>query len=181
MRLDRIQATDDDGLCRVVIETPQGGRHKLTYEPDTDTIAISATLPAGMVFPFDFGFIPRTRAQDGDPLDVLLLMDSPGYPGVVVSARILGVLEADQTDKDGTSVRNDRVIALAKGSTSRGAVRSIKDLDQTLIEQITAFFVQYNALRGRTFTVRAVGGPRRAETIIRGARAGGREPRSRRA
>jgi inorganic pyrophosphatase len=175
MRLDRLPPTDDDGLCRVVIETPQGGRHKLKYEPATDTIGIDATLPAGMVFPFDFGFVPRTKAEDGDPLDVLVLMDDPGYPGVVVSARILGVLEADQTDSDGTTVRNDRLIALAKDSTSRGDVRSIRDLDQTLVDQITAFFEQYNELRGRRFRLRGVGGPRRAQTILRERSAGTRQ------
>ena len=170
MRLDRLPPTDNEGLCRIVIETPQGGRHKLKYDPSTDTIGIDATLPAGMVFPFDFGFVPRTKAEDGDPLDALVLMDSPGYPGVVVSARILGVLEADQTDTEGVTVRNDRLVAVAKDSVSRGDLRSIKDLDQVLVDQVTAFFVQYNGLRGRRFELRAVGGPRRAKTLIRAAR-----------
>ena len=178
MRLDRLPARDDEGLHRVVIETPQGGRHKLKYEPTLDAVAIDATMPAGMVFPFDFGFLPRTRAEDGDPLDVLVLMDSPGYPGVVVSVRLLGVIEADQTEADGTTVRNDRLVALAKDSTSRGDLRSLKDIDPTLIDQITAFFAQYNQLRGRQFSVRAIRGQRRAETIARASGIGAARKRS---
>jgi inorganic pyrophosphatase len=177
VRLDRLSVTDDEGLYRIVIETPQGGRHKLKYDAATDTLEIGTTLPSGMVFPFDFGFVPRTRGEDGDPLDALLLMDSPGYPGVVVSARLLGVIEADQTDQDGTTVRNDRLVALAKGSTSRGDVQSLKDLDPILIDQVAAFFVQYNDLRGRKFAVRAIRGQRRARTVVDAARVAPR-PRS---
>ena len=179
MRLDRLPPVDDDGFHRAVIETPQGGRHKLKYEPTLGAVAVDATLPSGMVFPFDFGFLPRTLAQDGDPLDVLVIMDAPVYPGVVVPVRLLGVLEADQTE-DGATVRNDRLIAIAKGSTSRGELRTIRDLDPALIYQISAWFVQYNELRGRTFTVRAVRGPRRAQTILRASGTPRRKRSSRR-
>lgn len=170
MRLDRLPLIDPDGLYRVVIETPQGGRHKVKYVPAMDVLTIDATLPVGMVFPFDFGFVPQTRAEDGDPLDVLVLMDSPGYPGVAVSVRLLGVIEADQTDRDGTTVRNDRLIALAKDSTTRGDVRALKDLDAAMVDQITAFFVLYNEMRGRRFRVRAIRGQRRARTILDSSR-----------
>jgi inorganic pyrophosphatase len=180
MRLDRLPPIDDEGWHRVVIETPQGGRFKMKYDPGMDAMSIDATLPSGMVFPFDFGFVPQTHAEDGDPLDVLVLMDSPGYPGVVVSTRLLGVIEADQTDAEGTTVRNDRIVALAKDSTSRGDLRSLKDLDPTLMEQITAFFAQYNEMRGRVFRVRAMRGQRRAQTIVRASRAVRRPAKPRR-
>jgi inorganic pyrophosphatase len=170
VRLDRLPLSDADGLYRVVIETPQGGRHKVKYEPAMDVLTIDATLPAGMVFPFDFGFVPQTHADDGDPLDVLVLMDSPGYPGVAVSVRLLGVIEADQTDREGRTTRNDRLIALAKDSTALGDVRALKDLDPALIDQITAFFVRYNEMRGRRFRVRAIRGQRRARTILETSR-----------
>ena len=76
-RLDRIDATDSDGKLRAVIETPQGSRFKLAFEPDEEIFRIATTLPAGMSFPFDFGFIPQTLAQDGDPLDVLIRHGRP--------------------------------------------------------------------------------------------------------
>jgi inorganic pyrophosphatase len=180
MRLDRLPPIDDGGLTRVVIETPQGGRHKVKYVPAMDVLTIDATLPAGMVFPFDFGFVPQTRAEDGDPLDVLVLMDSPGYPGVVVSVRLLGVIEADQTDAEGTTVRNDRLIAIAEDSSSRGDVRAVKDLDPILIDQITAFFVRYNEMRGRRFRVRAIRGQRRARTTLAASRTAPRRSKARR-
>ena len=170
----------DDGRYRVVVETPQGGRHKIKYDAVMDVLTIDATLPSGMVFPFDFGFVPGTHADDGDPLDVLVLMDSPGYPGVVVSARLLGVIEADQTDAEGSTVRNDRLIALAEGSTTRGDVRALKDLDPNLIDQITAFFVRYNEMKGRRFRVRAVRGQRRARNILQASLTGRRRSKVRR-
>ena len=180
MRLDRISPLDDDGRYRVVIETPHGGRHKIKYEPAIDALAIDSTLPSGMVFPFDFGFVPGTHAEDGDPLDALVLMDSPGYPGVVVSVRLLGVIEADQTDADGVTVRNDRLIALADGSITRGDVRGLKDLDPALLDQVIAFFVRYNEAKGRRFRVRAIRGQRRAKTVLEASRTGRQRSTARR-
>ena len=72
MRLDRIPQLDDKGRLRAVLETPQGCRNKLKYEASIRTFSVSASLPAGTEFPFDFGFIPRTRGADGDPIDVLV-------------------------------------------------------------------------------------------------------------
>ena len=125
-RLDRISQKDAEGSWRAVIETPQGCRHKLKYEPGLGSFSVSSTLPAGMNFRFDFGFIPRTRADDGDPLDILVLMDAPAYPGCLVPVRLLGVIEADQTEADSSIVRNDRLLAVAQGSTERGELRGIR-------------------------------------------------------
>src|SRR5579884_1217798 len=72
----------------VVIETPKGSRNKYKFEPKLRSYALSNVLPEGMAFPYDFGFIPQTEADDGDPLDVLLLMDAPAFPGCVVESRL---------------------------------------------------------------------------------------------
>ena len=102
----------ESGCLNVVIETPRGCRNKYSFDFDLGSFKLKAVLPSGAVFPFDFGSIPGTVADDGDPLDVLLLMDEPVFPGCLVEARILGVIEAEQT-KDGQTERNDRLIAVA--------------------------------------------------------------------
>src|SRR3954468_15744657 len=120
VRLDRLAPVDDKGDLRAVLETPQGSRHKLKYEPEMHAFKMSNTLPAGMFMPFDFGFFPGTKASDGDPLDVLVLMDAPAYPGVVVGVRLLGVIEAEQSDEGGKPYRNDRLIAGGGGVDGAG-------------------------------------------------------------
>ena len=96
--LERLAPFEDDCVL-VVIETPKGSPNKLTFEPRYGTFVLKGVLPAGAVFPFDFGFVPSTRADDGDPLDVLVLMDAPVYPGCIVPSRLIGVIEAEQTEE----------------------------------------------------------------------------------
>src|SRR3954452_1294293 len=118
--LHELAAQDDEGRLRAVIESPQGSRNKLKYDVKLGLFRVTQTLPAGSSFPFDFGFIPGTRGQDGDPIDVLVLMDGPAYPGCLLTITLLGVIEAEQREPGGPRLRNDRLIALAEGSTERG-------------------------------------------------------------
>ncbi len=122
-----------------------------------------------MSFPFDFGFFPSTKAADGDPLDVLVLMDSPGYPGVIVPVRLLGVLEGMRSDGGGKPYRNDRLIAVAHGTTERGNLRRLKDLDDQLMRQIRSFFETYAGLNDKTFTCIRDRGPAVARRLLDGA------------
>lgn len=167
--LDRLPHIDDKGRLRAVIESPQACRHKLKYEPATDRFTVHATLPAGMEFPFDFGFFPGTRAADGDPLDVLILMDAPAYPGVLVPVRLLGVIEAEQSEAGGEPYRNDRLIAVAEGTTERGSLRKLSDLDGQLMAQIETFFETYASLTGKTFRALHDRGPKRARRLLQQA------------
>src|SRR2546421_8211911 len=108
----RLPPLDDNGRVQVVIETPKGSRSKYAFDPDQRAFKLKKVLPEGMVFPHDFGFIPSTEAEDGDPLDVLLLMDQPAFPGCLVEARLIGVIEGEQSE-DGKKERNDRLLAVA--------------------------------------------------------------------
>src|ERR1043165_905957 len=90
-QLDTAKAT-----CRAIIETPKGCRNKFDYDPESDLFMLGGLLPAGMMFPFDFGFIPSTLGQDGDPLDILVLMDAPAHVGCMIEVRIIGVITAEQ-------------------------------------------------------------------------------------
>ena len=84
----------ESGTLNVIIETPKGGRNKLKYDSVRGLFQLSKVLPRGTVFPFDFGSIPSTSAADGDPLDVLVLMEEPSFAGCLVPVRLIGVLEA---------------------------------------------------------------------------------------
>src|SRR5947209_2197127 len=105
----------DSGELYVVIETPKGSRNKYAFDEMKGLYKLKKVLPLGTLFPFDFGFVPSTLGDDGDPLDVLLLMDEPVFPGCLVAARLLGVIEAEQTE-DGETERNDRLIAVSAAS-----------------------------------------------------------------
>ncbi|MBV9608013.1 MAG: inorganic diphosphatase, partial [Acidobacteria bacterium] len=93
-------------LVKVVIETPKGSRNKYAFDQDDRVFVLRKVLPAGMSFPYDFGFVPGTEAEDGDPLDVLLLMEEPAFPGCTVSSRLVGVVKGEETEEENKKVRN---------------------------------------------------------------------------
>jgi inorganic pyrophosphatase len=141
----------ESGALNVVIETPKGSRNKYAFDEDSGLFVLKGVLTAGHSFPFDFGFIPQTKGGDGDPLDVLVLMDEPAFAGCVVPSRLIGVIEAEQTERDGKIERNDRLLAVAAASKTHADVKSINDLNATLVEQIEHFFVSYNEAKGKKF------------------------------
>ena len=165
--LDRLAPFEDDCLI-VVIETPKGSQNKLAFEPRYGTFVLKGVLPAGAVFPFDFGFVPSTRGDDGDPLDVLVLMDAPVFPGCVVPSRLIGVIEAQQVG-DGKTEKNDRLLAVAADSATHRSIVELKDLSQDLIAQIEHFFVSYNEAKGKSFEVKGHSGRRRALALVKAA------------
>jgi inorganic pyrophosphatase len=165
--LDRLDPFEDDCVL-VVIETPKGSPNKLAFEPRYGTFVLKGVLPAGAVFPFDFGFVPSTRADDGDPLDVLVLMDAPVFPGCVVPSRLVGVIEAEQTE-DGKTERNDRLLAVAANSAAHRSIHELRDLSADLVAQIEHFFVSYNEMKGKRFQLKGRAGSRRARTLVTAA------------
>jgi inorganic pyrophosphatase len=135
----------------IVIETPKGCRNKYAYDKELKKFRLKKILPVGAVFPFDFGFIPGTKGEDGDPLDVLVIMDEPAYPGCVIECRILGALKAIQTEKNKAKEENDRLIAVSTVSTSYSEVQSLKDINENILSQIEEFFISYNKQAGKKF------------------------------
>ena len=164
--LYRLPAFHREGRLNAVIETPRGSRNKFTFEPESGTFRLGKQLPAGAVFPFDFGFVPSTLADDGDPLDVLVLLETPTFPGCVVRARVVGVIDGEQTSRSGKTAANPRLIAVATKSTEYAAIRRLNELPQSLIDEITHFFVSYNAAAGKTYRPTGAFGPRTAATMI---------------
>jgi inorganic pyrophosphatase len=154
------------GELNVIIETPRGCRNKYAYDEKLRIFTLSGFLPAGAVFPFDFGFVPQTEGEDGDPLDVLVLMDEPAFAGCLVQCRLLGVIEANQTE-DGKTERNDRLIAVAGNSRNHEDVKSISDLNDNLVHEIEHFFVSYNESKGKKFDLLGCRGVARATQLVK--------------
>jgi inorganic pyrophosphatase len=139
-----------DDTFQVIIETPKASRNKYGYDPQQGIFTLTKVLPEGMVFPYDFGFLPRTLAADGDPIDVLLLMDVPAFPGCLVPSRLIGVMEGEQLDGK-KKIRNDRLIAIAELSHAYKDWKKLKDLPDRFITELEAFFVNYHGLEGKKY------------------------------
>ena len=150
----------------VVIETPQGSRNKFNFDPKRGIFKLGGVLPTGASFPFDFGFVPATQGEDGDPLDVLVLMDAPAFAGCLVPCRLIGVIEAEQTERDGRTMRNDRLIAVADNSHTHGEIQELNDLSQNLLEEIAYFFQSYNEIKGKKFQVLHHRGAKAAHKLV---------------
>jgi inorganic pyrophosphatase len=156
---------EETGALNVIIETPKGSRNKFKYDEKLGLFKLSGVLPAGAVFPFDFGYIPATQGGDGDPLDVLVLMDEPAFAGCLVSARLIGVIEAEQTE-DGKTERNDRLIAVATDSHDHHEIQSLDQISPNLVQEIEHFFVSYNTIKGKQFAPKGRFGPERAQKLV---------------
>ena len=164
--LFRLKTFHDDEELNVVIETPKGSRNKYNYDEKLGLFKLGGVLPSGASFPFDFGFVPSTVGGDGDPLDVLVLMDEPAFAGCLVRTRLVGVIEAEQTERDGEATRNDRLIGVAADSRLHTRVRALESLGPTLLEEIEHFFVSYNQIKGKEFKPLTRSGPERALELV---------------
>jgi inorganic pyrophosphatase len=147
---------------RVVIESPAGSRVKLKYAPDVGAFVLSRPLATGLTYPFDWGFVPGTRAADGDPLDAMVLHDAPTYPGVIVSCRPLAVLEVEQNAKEGGGrQRNDRIIV-----EPLAVRRRIGRLSRRLKQELETFFLAVTELEGKDLKILAWQGVAAADRLI---------------
>jgi inorganic pyrophosphatase len=164
--LTELAPFDDDDNLQVIVESPRGSTLKLKYDPKNSVFTISRALPVGLAYPFDWGFIPGTRADDGDPVDALVVHESPTYPGVLLTCRILGMVSLSQV-QDGKREQNDRVIALPAWSNSIGDVKDFNDLPKPLRQQMEQFFVNNTFFTGKKIKLEGWQGRRAAERMIR--------------
>ena len=121
----------EDGDVHVVVETPRGSRAKFEYDPKLETFILSKSLLTGLTYPHDWGFVPSTRADDGDPLDIMVIHDAATFPGVVLACRIIGILQIEQKSK-GKAQRNDRLFAVPRRSHSEQGLRVVLDLSKPI-------------------------------------------------
>jgi inorganic pyrophosphatase len=153
-------------VLKVVIETPKASRNKYAYDPDQRVFMLKNVLPAGMYFPYDFGFVPRTEADDGDPVDVMVLMDEPAFAGCVLECRVIGAILGEQEREDGRKERNDRVIAVETKSHLYAEMSDIDDLPSSLTNEVAEFFVNYHRLERSKFRVLSLVNAQQARALV---------------
>ena len=139
--LIRIPPRDPQGAIRVVIESPRGAIVKLKFDPDLGAMSVSRPLPLGLAYPYDWGFVPGTRAEDGDPLDALVYWDVPSYPGIVVPCRAVAVVRLEQDSKTNGRVRNDRILTVPVKHSRGDGITSADDLPARVKDEIAQFFL----------------------------------------
>jgi inorganic pyrophosphatase len=167
--LDRLPLLDEEtGDYTIVLETPKGSRNKYRYDPQCGALRLSAQLAEGLAFPYDFGFFPSTLGDDGDPLDVLLLLDTVVPAGCVATGRLVGALEIEQRE-DGNKKweRNDRFLAVATHAHTHEKIKRLNDLSPHLLPEIEAFFTHYATLEGKELRVLKRCGPRHARKLLK--------------
>lgn len=164
--IERLDAFDHDGsFINAIVETPKGSRVKYSWSPKAGLFRFKRALPEGMMFPFNYGFIPSTRGQDGDPLDIVILNDQPMALGSWARVHLLAVIEAEQTE-EGEPVRNDKLIGAAMDEETPPKFVSLP-LDQSRINQIVFFFSSYNRISGKEFKTLRTGSRDDAEKLVR--------------
>jgi inorganic pyrophosphatase len=164
-------ASGEPRAINVVIETARGSRNKFAWDEDVRLFRLRKVLPEGMAFPYDFGFVPSTLAEDGDPLDVLVLMDEPAFAGCLLTARVVGAILGDEAEprRPRRRVRNDRLVAVALASRTHDDLRSLADLNGSMLDQVEAFFTHYQQTLGKRYRVRGRKGPRAAWQLVESA------------
>jgi inorganic pyrophosphatase len=174
--LSRLPILDaSSGDVTAIIETPKGSPNKFDYDDGVAAFRLAGVMPEGTTFPYNFGFVPSTLAEDGDPLDVLVFLDAPVLVGCVLTIRLIGVVEAKQRKKGEHWIRNDRVLAVATHAHTHEHVRSLDDLRPGLVDEIEDFFRHYNETKGTEFKPVDRGGPKKAQKLLDNAATAFRE------
>ena len=164
--LERLETWDaQSGALNVIVETAKGSRNKLRFNGRQGLFELAKVLPRGLVFPFDFGFIPSTLGEDGDPIDILVLLDEAVLAGCKVPSRLIGVIEAEQTEDEKTE-RNDRLIAVAECYSEHKEIRSLEDLCASIMNEVEHFFVSYNDMAGKQLKPIGRHGPSHAKELV---------------
>jgi inorganic pyrophosphatase len=150
--LDQIPAFSEHehDVFHVVVESPRGSAVKLKYRPDLGAMSISRPLAAGLVYPFDWGFVPSTKGPDGDPVDAAVFWDVATFPGVVIPCRALAVIQVEQNRPDGKGrARNDRILALPIDARRQRELRSETELPTRVREELEHFFIAATVFEGK--------------------------------
>jgi inorganic pyrophosphatase len=136
----------------IIVESPKATQAKYKFDQLSNSFKLKKLLPLGMVFPYDFGFIPGTKGEDGDPLDVLVLSEFASFTGAHLNCRLIGALKAEQKEKGKKAIRNDRYFCIPEGSITFATIESINQLGKEHNEQIEEFFINYNKVENKEFT-----------------------------
>jgi len=151
----------------VVVEAPKGCTVKIAYEPDLRTFCVSRGFPMGIAYPYDWGFIPGTVAEDGDPVDALVLHATSTYPGVVLPCRVLGMVEVREDSKEGKRQSNNRVIALPTWNDRLGDLEKAADLPTRIRDELEGFFLDTTFFTAKNAKIQGWASKAKTEKFIR--------------
>lgn len=141
MDLSRIPAQPEPGLINVLVEIAGGSKNKYEFDKDLNAFILDRVLFSSVKYPYDYGFVPNTLADDGDPLDGMVLMDEPTFPGCVIAARPIGMLEMiDGGDRD------EKILCVPAEDPRYSHVKSLEDVAPHRLEEIAEFFRSYKNL-----------------------------------
>ena len=157
----------EDGDVRVVVDTPRGSRAKFAYDPKLETFILSKSLLTGLTYPHDWGFVPSTKAADGDPIDIMVIHDAATFPGIVLTCRIIGILQIEQKSKKGKAERNDRLFAVPRRSHSEQGLRDVRDLSKPIQQELEKFFMATDELEDKKLEIMGWKGPKIAMKAIK--------------
>lgn len=149
MDLSLIPAQPKPGIINVLIEIPGGSKNKYEFDKDMNAFALDRVLFASVKYPYDYGFVPNTLADDGDPLDGMVMMDEPTFPGCVIAARPIGMLlMIDGGDRD------EKILCVPAEDPRYNEVKSIKDIAPHRLEEIAEFFRTYKNLEKKVTEIK---------------------------
>lgn len=141
MDLSQIPAQPKPGLINVIIEIPGGSKNKYEFDKDLNAFALDRVLYASVQYPYDYGFIPNTLADDGDPLDGMVIMDQPTFPGCVITARPIGMLEMiDDGDRD------EKLLCVPDKDPRFKEINALGQIAPHRLDEISEFFATYKRL-----------------------------------
>jgi len=156
---------DAPRVVTAVIEIPRGSVNKYEYDKKLHVFRLDRTLHSPVHYPGDYGFIPGTLALDGDPLDVLVLVDAPSFPGCVMEVRPIGMLRMiDQGDKD------FKILAVTSSDPTYAEVESSKELYPHILREIEHFFTIYKSLEGKRTKITGWESAKAAREVIEDCR-----------
>ena len=135
-------------IVYAVIESPKGTENKYEYDVKKNVMVLDRVLYSAVHFPGDYGFLPRTIDEDGDPLDILVLVTAPTFPGCVMSARPVGLLRMLDGDK-----MDDKILAVPTGDPRYAEYKNLNDLPEHILKEIAYLFETYKVLEGKRIQV----------------------------
>lgn len=165
--LYKLPTWTDAGQLVCVVESPRGSKAKFKYDPELKVFKLNRTLIAGLVYPYDWGFVPSTRAPDGDPLDVMMFHDVATAPGVVLECRPIGALLVTQKRSDGEGRQeNHRLLAVPIGSEREQEWADARELPKRLRKELEQFFLASASLADKALQLVDWVGPKQAEELV---------------